>query len=198
MQATAVHPSVYTSLAIAAFILWRMYSRVRRVIGRQTLSTVRPWLTVTLFPLLFVLLAVGAAMSQQPMAVVALLSGALLGVVLGIIGHRLTTFEVTPQGLFYTPNAHLGIALSLLMMGRIAWRYFQISMVVDTSTPGPGMGFANSPLTLLIFGTLAGYYVCYAVGLLRWQRQVRTGAAVTAESGATPIAAPIAAPGEDG
>jgi hypothetical protein len=189
-----VHPSVYTSFAIAALVLWRMYARVRRVIGRQQLSTVRPWLTVTLFPLLFALFAVGATMSQQPMAIVALLVGASLGVALGIIGHRLTTFEVTPQGLFYTPNAHLGIALSLLLVGRIAWRYFQISMTVDTSATGPGAGFVSSPLTLLIFGTLAGYYVSYAIGLLRWQRQVRADAAVMTES----QSAAIAVPGEDG
>jgi hypothetical protein len=191
MQAN-VHPSVYTSLAIAALILWRMYARIRRVIGRQKLSPVRPWLTVTLFPLLLALMLLGTL--TNPLSAVAPLSGAALGVALGIVGHRLTTFEVTPQGLFYTPNAHLGIALSLLLVGRIAWRYFQISMVVDTSTTGPGMGFVSSPLTLLIFGTLAGYYVSYAIGLLRWQRQVRAEAVVITES---PTAA-IAAPSEDG
>jgi hypothetical protein len=191
MQAN-VHPSLYTSFAIAALILWRMYARVRRAIGRQKLSTVRPWLTVTLFPLLLVLMLLGTL--ANPLNAVALLSGAAVGVALGIVGHRLTTFEATPQGLFYTPNAHLGIALSLLLAGRIAWRYFQISMVVDTSTPGPGPGFVSSPLTLLIFGTLAGYYVSYAIGLLRWQRQVGAGAVVMTES----RTAPIAAPGEDG
>ena len=191
MQAN-VHPSVYTSLALAAFIIWRLYARVRRVIGRQKLSTVRPWLTITLFPLLLALMLLGTL--ANPLAAVALLSGAAVGVALGVIGHRLTTFEVTPQGLFYTPNAHLGIALSVLLAGRIAWRYLQISMVVDTSTPGPPAGFVSSPLTLLIFGTLAGYYVCYAIGLLRWQRQVRAEAVVAAESGA----APVAAPGKDG
>jgi hypothetical protein len=188
-----VHPSVYTSFAIAAFIVWRLYARMRRVIGRQKLSNVRPWLTVTLFPLLLALLLLGTLAS--PLTAVALLSGAALGVVLGIVGHRLTTFEVTPEGLFYTPNAHLGIALSLLLAVRVTWRYLQISMIVDTSTPGPGAGFVSSPLTLLIFGTLAGYYVSYAIGLLRWQRQVRAGAVVMTESQPAAIAA---APSEDG
>ena len=32
--------------------------------------------------------------------------------------------------------------------------------------------FARSPLTLAIFGTLAGYYVAYAIGLIRWARRV--------------------------
>jgi hypothetical protein len=29
--------------------------------------------------------------------------------------------------------------------------------------------FARSPLTLGVFGLLAGYYIAYAVGLLRWR-----------------------------
>jgi hypothetical protein len=32
-------------------------------------------------------------------------------------------------------------------------------------------------LTMAIFGTLAGYYVTYAIGLLRWRAQVAKQAA---------------------
>jgi len=192
MQAN-VHPSLFASIAIAVLILWRMYARVRRVIGRQKLSAIRPWLTVTLFPLLFALIALGATASNQGLAIVALLVGASLGLALGVIGHNLTTFEVTPEGLFYTPNAHLGIALSLLLAGRIVWRYLQVSWVIDTSSTVPGSGFVSSPLTLLIFGTLAGYYVTYAVGLLTWRRQVRANGAAEAIS----LPGPTVAPGED-
>jgi hypothetical protein len=44
--------------------------------------------------------------------------------------------------------------------------------------PGPTAGgpsaqdFARSPLTLGVFGLLAGYYVGYAIGLTRWRMQV--------------------------
>ena len=42
--------------------------------------------------------------------------------------------------------------------------------------PGDG-GFATrqpiTPLTLVILGTLAGYYCTYAVGLLRWYFSVK-------------------------
>ena len=34
------------------------------------------------------------------------------------------------------------------------------------------MQLGSSPLTMAIFGTLAGYYVTYAIGLLRWRAQV--------------------------
>jgi hypothetical protein len=169
MQA-AVHPSLYPSLAIAALVIWRLYARIRRVVGRQKLSTVRPWLTVTLFPLLLALMMLGAM--TQPLTATALLAGCGIGVALGIVGHRLTSFEVTPQGLYYTPNAHLGIALSLLFAGRIAWRFVQLNLNTAAPASPYSASFVSSPLTLLIFGTLAGYYVSYAVGLLRWHRRV--------------------------
>ena len=37
----------------------------------------------------------------------------------------------------------------------------------------PNLQYASSPLTLLIFGVLAGYYVSYAIGLLRWKASVK-------------------------
>ena len=82
---------------------------------------------------------------------------------------RLTRFEVTPAGLFYTPNAYLGAALSVLLIARIAWRYAQIYAAQGPLDASPAE-FGRSPLTLLIFGMLAGYYTVYSAGLLRWSR----------------------------
>ena len=42
---------------------------------------------------------------------------------LGILGLRLTRFETTGEGMLYTPSAHLGIALSTLLVGRIVYRF---------------------------------------------------------------------------
>jgi len=166
-MSAAVVPSLLPSLGIAALVIWRMYSRIRRAIGRQQFSPGRVWLTLILFPLLLLVMALGTV--GHPTSAIALLAGAAVGTALGVIGHRLTNFEVSPQGLFYTPNAHLGIALSLLFAGRVAWRFIQLSYVSNAAAPSAS--FVNSPLTLLIFATLAGYYVTYAIGLLRWSRQ---------------------------
>jgi hypothetical protein len=161
------NPSLVVPIGIGALILWRFYSRARRMVGRQPLSSVRPWITVCAFPVLTVLLA--TASIAQPMSPLALAAGVVIGVCLGVYGLQKTRFEKTPQGLFYTPNAHLGIALSLLMLGRIIYRLIQVNWA-SGSAAGPQINYATTPLTLLIFGTLAGYYVTFAVGLLRWQR----------------------------
>jgi hypothetical protein len=168
--------SLLVSLGIAALIAWRVYRRVRRMVGRQRLSNVRPWLTVSLFPTLIALLLLGSI--PHPNSALALVAGVALGAGLGIYGLRLTKFEETPAGLFYTPNAHLGIALSVLFLGRVVYRAIRIYASEVPAAAAP-VDFVRSPLTLLIFGTLAGYYVAYAIGLLRWRGRAGLGNAAT-------------------
>ena len=156
-------------LVLVPLFLWRMYSRVRRLIGRQRLSRVRPWITLAIFPLLIVLLA--WLTSAQPGRLAFLAAGAATGVPLGLFGLKHTRFEPTKQGLFYTPNVHLGIALSLLFLGRIVYRVVEI-YALRTALPTDFSGFAVSTLTLCVFGLLAGYYMTYAVGLVRWRARV--------------------------
>src|SRR4051812_30576977 len=97
-----MQPPGSTLVPLLVFIpifVWRLYSRARRSIGRQTLSRVRPWITVTVFPLLIVLISF-AAMSR--FAALLSLGGAVCaGTALGAFGLSKTKFENTPQGLYY-------------------------------------------------------------------------------------------------
>lgn len=158
--------------AIVALIAWRMYSRIRRTIGRQRLSPVRPWLTVVIFPLLIVLLAL--ATRSLPLAEGSLVCGVAVGIGLGVLGLRLTRFEESPEGLYYTPSAHLGVVLSTLLVCRIVYRF--IARGLPGAAVGPPAPSANAltPLTLVLVGTLAGYYCVYAIGLLRWAARSRS------------------------
>jgi hypothetical protein len=162
------HPSILFSVLIVALIAWRLYSRFRRSVGRQRLSKVRPWITVSVFPILtalFIPLSIG-----NTWALAALVGGIAGGIGLGIYGLRLTEFEVTEAGLYYTPSAHLGIALSLLLVARIGYRVLQGGLFPTAGTPPPPP--TSTPVTLLIFGALAAYYTTYAIGLLRWRHTV--------------------------
>lgn len=166
----ATHPSWLMPIVIAALVAWRSYSRLRRMMGRQRFSNVRPWITLTLLPLLAVLLVVGSR-GHVP-SLLALAGGVLAGVCLGVYGLRYTRFEETPTGLFYTPYAHVGIGLSLLFVGRIAYKLFAFYAAPAALRTAPANAYAQSPLTFVIFGALAGYYVTYAIGLLMWHRRV--------------------------
>ena len=164
-----------TILVVAApLIVWRLYSRMRRLIGRQPLRRWRSGMAAILFPLLLVLLAIAGL--AHPLSLAGLAGGVSVGIGLALWGLQLTRFENTPEGMFYTPNAHIGAALSLLFTGRILYRFFQLYEAGTVQAqPSPG-DFANSPVTLLIFGMMAAYFAAYAIGILRWQRKQRVPA----------------------
>jgi hypothetical protein len=150
-------------LILVPLVAWRLYARFRRLVGRQRLSRLRPWITLTLFPALVLLLA---WLVHGRTGALAWLAGALVaGAVLARYGLSRTQFEVTPSGFFYTPHAPLGIALSVLFAGRIVYRVYEV-----TSAGPAAADFSRSALTLAVFGLLAGYYIAYAIGLVRWRR----------------------------
>lgn len=166
-------PSVQHALvtiAIIALIGWRLQSRMRRMMGRQRLSPVRPWVSIVIFPLVVAMLGF-AALQQQHLGIY-LGCGIVVGIGLGVLGLRLTRFEATTEGLYYTPSAHLGVALSALLVCRIAYR-FAVGGFADPGAGSAPPGAGLTPLTLLLVGTLAGYYTTYAIGLVRWSLRNR-------------------------
>ena len=164
------HLPLVAYVGIALLVGWRIFRRVRRLVGRQRLTSWRPWFPVCFFPLLLIGLLVSSL--HHPARAGAELAGIAIGLSLAVYSLRLTRFEVASDGLFYTPNAHIGIALSLLLVGRIGYRLVQGYMASAAFT-APPVGLLRSPLTVFIVGMLAGYYASYAFGLLRWRRRVQ-------------------------
>ena len=153
--------------ALIPLIAWRVYKRVRRNIGKQRSLLWRHWAGTVLCPLLLALVAVGAMRSMEAEA--ALLLGIAGGIAVAVYGLRLTRFERDGAAFFYTPNPYLGIALSLLLIGRLAYRALAMYQMHGTFTAGADPDFARSPLTLGILGLVFGYYAVYSLGLLRWR-----------------------------
>ena len=156
-------------LSVGALVAWRVYSRIRRMVGRQKLSTRRPWVTLVVFPMLILLLALASLAHPNNLLWLALALSC--GAALGVAGLARTRFEATDQGLFYTPNPYIGVALSLLFVARIAYRFVEM-FVLAPGVPRSAAEFGRSPLTLAAFGLLAGYYIAYAIGLVRWRARV--------------------------
>jgi hypothetical protein len=155
-------------MLLVPLVAWRMYARFRRLVGRQRLSRVRPWITLTVFPAIIALLTYAAR--PDVASLTALAAALAAGGALGRYGLAKTQFEATPSGLFYTPHAPLGIALSLLFAGRIVYRLLELSGLAAGAAPAAALG--PSPLTLALFGLLAGYYIAYAAGLVWWRRSL--------------------------
>jgi hypothetical protein len=176
IQSTGMATPPWFVYAFIPLVLWRIYARVRRNIGRQRSRAWRHWAGVVLFPLFVALVAVGAM--RDPLAELALAGGVAGGVGLAMWGLRLTRFERTPEGFSYTPNAYIGVGLSLLLVGRVLYRMAELHAVQGAlvAPGGPPPDLATSPLTLAIFGLVAGYYIAYGAGLLRWRRRAARGA----------------------
>lgn len=194
-MASAPHPSFFLLLAVGAAVVWRIVVRVRRLVGRQRIAPAWPWLAVFIFPglLLFVFMA---TLSGDPPNTLALVGGTLAGGVLGYVGLRLTRFDTTPEGHFYTPNAPIGLGLSALLVGRLIYRAWALYRV-ETGGGSLVAGFGQSPLTLAIFGLAAGYYATFAAGLLRWRHRRTTrdlAAGPEVDAGGHPL--PVAVPSE--
>ena len=187
--------SIAIAVGLPLLIGWRLYTRIRRLIGRQQSRAWRHWAAAILFPLILALLALSAF--RQPVSL-AILGGAIVaGVALGIWGIRLTKFERTPAGYFYTPNMHIGIALSVLLVARIAYRFYEVSALAGTRIDPTMQGFARSPLTLVVLGMLASYYATYAMGVIRWRRKAPIpGSDPANQATATPGSDPVTPPSQ--
>jgi hypothetical protein len=148
---------------LVPLVMWRVYQRVKRLMVRQRSQPWRHWISVVLFPALLVLM--GTLSLAHPQALAGMAAGIAAGAAFGVLGLRKTRYEHIGSEFFYTPNAHIGVLVSLLFVGRLLYRGYEF-YVLGTAQP---QDFASSPLTLLVFGVLAGYYTTYAAGLLRWR-----------------------------
>lgn len=150
-------------LAMSPLILWRIYKRVQRLTVRQQSRLWRHWFGVTFLPL--ALLAMGFFMAAHPPALASLIGGVAAGGALGWHALRRSGFERVGDAYFYTPYAPIGMLVAMIFIARVLYRIFEMETLGPQQTPS----FGRSPLTMGIMGVVAGYYLVYASGLLRWR-----------------------------
>ena len=154
------------AVALVPLVLWRVYSRIRRLTTRQRSKTWRHRTTLVFFPLLLVVLG-GFAVQTNPVSLAFMAAGLLAGAGLGRVAIGRTRFEQEGDAFHFTPFAPIGLAMAALVMCRMAWRGYEF-FVHGASDHHQ---FIASPLTMLVFGTLAGYYMSFALGLLAWRKR---------------------------
>jgi cytochrome b561 len=169
--------SVVIGIVVVALVIWRVASRVRKLTSRQP---VRIWsLRLRIIFLSLVTIVVGIVAARQPLVLASLVGGCAAGVAAGVYGLRGSVFENTADGLFYTPHRGLGGAIAIIFVARIGYRFVRVMLTGPPSevmSPIPTDTFHAldlTPLTLGLFGLLAGYIVCYNIGILRWREKVQ-------------------------
>ncbi|KRD34898.1 hypothetical protein ASE35_09225 [Lysobacter sp. Root916] len=160
-----------TPILATAGIGWIYYRRIRSQFGRQAYRPRRALVRLTILSVAMLALIFGAVM--LPHVWPGVLAGSLIGAAIGVFALRHTHVEPCMKDAYYTPNPWIGGALSLLLIGRLAWRWAggAFSSGMPTSQA--------SPLTMAIAATLVGYYLVYGIGL---RRQIRRPAADAAAS----------------
>ncbi|GMA50091.1 hypothetical protein GCM10025857_14480 [Alicyclobacillus contaminans] len=169
----------YTSfIIIVVLVLFGMYRRIRRTVGFQYLVRGRLTTRVVIFSILaLVILAAGAA---DPMSYVSDAIGLVIGGIIAYISARTTKFEMRDGRWGYLQHLWIGIGLIVLFIGRLAFRFIEISQEVGNihqQQAGQNQMAAQSfsdPWTSGIFMLLVAYYIGYFVFLLRKARQLES------------------------
>lgn len=156
-------PTPVIAAVLAPLVMWRVYHRIRRLTVRQQSHPWRHRISLFVFPP-FILWMVVAA-SASPLALAGLIGGIVGGSVLGIVALEKTGFERVGEDFYYTPFAPIGIVVAGLFLVRLAYRGIEFYQRMESH-----QDWGRSPLTLLVFGILAGYYMTYSYGLLRWRK----------------------------
>lgn len=157
-------------LALTPLLVWRVYSRLKGMMQRQRSLLARHTSGLVVFGGMLVVLA--SSLVGKPMSLVWLGLGTVGGIGYGVWGLRLTRYEATPQGYFFTPNARLGIAVGMLFVARLLYVGFDI-YAGQNGVAAAAQEFNDSALSLMAVGLLAGYFGGYSAGLLRWRRAER-------------------------
>jgi cytochrome b561 len=170
----------FIGMLVIAFVIYRIFIRVKRLTTRQPVRPVGLRLRSAFLVVIVVLLAVASVNHVEVLE--ALIAGCAGGVAAGYVGLRGSTFENTPDGLYYTPHRGLGILIALIFLGRIAYRIYQFETnqipLGQGGDSGPFAALGRSPLTMALFGLLACYVVTYSIGILLWYRRERVATVV--------------------
>jgi hypothetical protein len=155
----AFAPTSLTPVLATAGIGWLYYRRIRRQFGRQPYQPKRAMFRIGLLALVACALLVMAFV--LPHVGLGIVAGLAIGAGLGLFALRHTMIEAADGAHWYTPNPWIGGALSLLLVGRLAWRYGHGAFATGGAQAAQNM----SPLTLGIAATLVGFYVVNGIGL---------------------------------
>lgn len=156
-------------LILAPVLVWRIYSRLKGMMTRQRSIVSRHYTGLMVFCAM--VLVPLSELYKDPMQLLWLAVGTAGGIGYGVWGLKLTRFEETEQGYFYTPNARLGIVIAMLLVARVLYVGFELFANQGSNLPNPK--FTDSPLTLLAVGLCAGYFETYSAGLIRWRLKIR-------------------------
>lgn len=156
-------------LCLVPLLVWRIYSRLKKLVARQKSQPWRHWLAAIFFPALILFLATTTRFEMLPLS--SLGAGVLAGGWLAVLGLKLTRFEQAGKDFYFTQHRYLALVVTMVFVARLLYRGMEIYLNTRLDVPVPPPPFGQSGLTMAAYGLLSGYYGLYAWGLLRWRQR---------------------------
>jgi hypothetical protein len=164
-------------LLAIALIPFSLVMRYRVATARQR---ARGWLIslnlagLTVSALLF-LMGAGFSGIWVPNALAYSLAGLVAGALIGAVGLAVTRWEVTSDGVYYTPSRLLVLGIMLLVSARIAYGFWRAVEVWRGGVHGNAwLGAAGIADSMAAGAVVLGYYIAYWIGVRRRIRRVST------------------------
>jgi hypothetical protein len=179
-------PKLVTPFLVTGLLAWAIGRRMRRAFGRQPVRAQQMRFRIGVLALAAAL-AITGALRELP-GLGALIAGLACGAVLGYVGLRHTQFDVTAEGRFYTPHTYIGLIVTALFLGRVAYRVMNAyhGAAFTGANPADPFAYHKSPLTLAMFGVLIGYYLLFNFGVLRKTKALAAALTATPANPARP------------
>lgn len=168
----------YTSvILIVILVLFGMYRRVRRTVGFQYLARGRMIIRLIIFLVLALAILAGGAVN--PLSYVFDVFGLVIGGIIAYISARTTRFEMRNGRWGYLQHLWIGIGLLVLFIGRLAFRFIELSQGVGKINQQKASGQNqmtaqnfSDPWTSGFLMLLVAYYISYFIFLLRKAREL--------------------------
>jgi hypothetical protein len=177
-----MHFPPVTGFLIVALLLFAVYRRIRRNVGRQPLRPTRLLVRLMLLGVAGVgLLSSGL---HDDALVVSSALGIAVGITLAIYALRHTRIETADDNLFYIGHPLIGLGISVLLVGRVVYRMGLIYPAIRQSGmphseglggPGALAQSLSNPATIGIAGLTIAYYLVYYAGLVAKGRKAIAG-----------------------
>ncbi|HEY0062375.1 MAG TPA: hypothetical protein VGC21_09660 [Telluria sp.] len=161
--------STIALLLLGPVLVWRVYTRIKAQMLRQRSIMQRHYTGLGVFTAMAVVPA--SQFITQPATLAWLLVGVVGGIAYGVWGLKLTRFETTREGYFFTPNPRLGLVIAMLFVACLMYIAFEIYANQGSGNPTPKV--TDYPFTLPSLGLVAGYFATYSAGLLKWRFKLR-------------------------
>jgi hypothetical protein len=156
-------------ILLGAFILYRIYLRVRRTLGWQQFKPGRTKAFTVIFCIVGLIFLIEGA--YRTVSLISDVTGILIGVALAYFGAATTRFERREGSWNYRPNTWIGSIVTVLFLGRLALRIYDM-LTMPNASGLQGLQTMTGGWTAGLLLIMFAYYIVYNSILLIRQKQL--------------------------